>query len=73
MIPNTQEFPVEAQCIHCGTYGIHWVNFVEYHFSYRSVRCTCECDNCSEAYEVMIQDTDYEALQPEEMKTLNLN
>ena len=73
MIPNTREFPVEAKCLNCGIYGIHWINFVDYHFSYHSVRANCECDNCAEAYEVMIQDTDYENLQPEELHFPNPN
>lgn len=69
----TKEFDILALCENCGNYGIHWVNFLEWNIKAKQVIVLVECDMCANEYEALTIKEHLNALQPPEVKTLNLN
>lgn len=69
----TNEFAINAQCDHCGNYGIHWVNFLEWNIEKQQVIVLVECDMCANEYEAETTKEHLNKLQPDELKTLNPN
>ena len=73
MIPQEAEFLIPCVCPACGQEINHFCNFVAWDCTRSLVEISLECDICCNEQFIVLEQENYEEIQPPEIRFHNAN